>query len=110
MSEPAHRTAWTHAGFDPRPRPRCFQLHVDILFLREGEHLLEAFLAPEARLLEAAEWRAEEVFAHLVDPDIARLDSERGPCAVERSLVQIEAVRPYSTAFTVASILLSSSI
>ena len=64
MTEPAHRAAWAHAGFDP---PRLgfggLEPHVDVLFLREGEHLLEAFLAPEARLLEAAERRAEEVLA-----------------------------------------------
>ena len=64
---------------------------------------------PEPRLLEAAERRAEEVLAHLVDPDIARpAPQARCGARVERSLVQIDAVRPYSTAFTVASIFRSS--
>ena len=57
---------------------RRLQLHVDVLFLREGEHLLKAFLTSQPRLLEAAEGRAEEVLAHLVDPDIAGLDRKRG--------------------------------
>ena len=46
---------------------RRLQLHVDVLLLREGEHLLETFLTPEARLLEAAKRRAQEVLAHFVD-------------------------------------------
>src|SRR5580704_9747023 len=55
-------------------RLRCLQLHVDILFLRVGQHLLETFFAANTRLLVAAERRAEEVFRDLVDPDEARLD------------------------------------
>ena len=42
------------------------------------EQLLEAFLAPDARLLDAAERRAEEMAAHFVDPDVARLRGVRG--------------------------------
>ena len=39
---------------------------MDILFLREGEHLLETFLAPESGLLEAAERSAEECFEEML--------------------------------------------
>jgi hypothetical protein len=44
---------------------------VDVLLLGEAQQLLQALLAPEAGLLDAAEGRAEEVPADLVDPDIA---------------------------------------
>src|ERR1700733_14089230 len=59
-------------------RLRCLQLHVDILFLRVGQHLLETFFAANTRLLVAAERRAEEVFRDLVDPDKAGLHCARG--------------------------------
>src|SRR6201987_4200365 len=52
--------------------------HVNVLLLREGEQLLEALLAPEARLRDAAEGRAEKMAADLVDPDVPRLDAHRG--------------------------------
>ena len=81
---------------------RRLQPNVDILLLREGEHLFEAFLAPQSGLLEAAKRRAEEMLADLVDPHESRFR-----CAVERSLVQIEAVSTYSTWLTSASILAS---
>ena len=42
------------------------------------QHLLEAFLAADAGLLVAAERRAEEMLADLVDPDEAGLDRRGG--------------------------------
>ena len=51
---------------------------MDVLLLREGEHLLETFFASQAGLLEAAEWRTEEVLAHFIDPHEARLHSHGG--------------------------------
>src|SRR5262249_48027489 len=56
-------------GLLPRPQP-----HVNVLLVREREHLLEAFLTADARLLHAAERHAEEVFPHLVDPHEAGFD------------------------------------
>src|SRR5262249_43755425 len=44
-----------------------------VLLLREGEHLLETFLAAKARLLEAAEWRAEKMLADFIDPYVANI-------------------------------------
>src|ERR1700674_2826647 len=61
----------------PLRRPK---LHVDVLFLRVGEHLLETFLAADAGLLVAAERRAEEMLGDFVDPDEAGL--HRGGGAV----------------------------
>ena len=54
------------------------QIDVDVLFLREGQQLLYAFLAADARLLVSAERRAEEVLADVVDPDESRFDRHRG--------------------------------
>jgi hypothetical protein len=59
-------------------RALALSLHVNILLLREGEHLLEAFLAPDAGLLHAAERHAEEMLADLVDPDEPGLDRRGG--------------------------------
>src|SRR5262249_36801349 len=55
-----------------------FQPDMDVLLLREGEHLLETLFAPKSRLLETAKGRAKKVFADLVDPHVTRLHSERG--------------------------------
>jgi hypothetical protein len=63
----------------PWPNRSPPQLHVDVLFLDEAQHFLEAFLAPEPRLLDAAS------------------TASAVRCAVESSLVQIEQVRPYGT-------------
>src|ERR1700722_7569376 len=59
-------------------RLRCLQLHVDILFLRVGQHLLETFFPADARLLVAAERRAEKMLRDLVDPDEASLHGGGG--------------------------------
>jgi len=64
---------------------------VDVLFLREADQLGEAFLAPEAGLLDAAERRAEEVLADFVDPHVAGLYAHRG--AMRRRQI----FRPMST-------------
>src|SRR5437870_5653101 len=56
----------------------CPQPDVDVLLLGEAEHLLEAFLASDTGLLVAAERRAEEMLADLVDPDVAGLHRHRG--------------------------------
>src|SRR6185295_10515416 len=53
------------------------QLYMDVLFLGEPQHLFETFLAPEPRLLDAPEGRAEEMLADFVDPDIAGLHGHR---------------------------------
>src|SRR5262245_64313080 len=47
--------------------------HVDVLFLGIGQHLLDAFLAADARLLVAAERRAQKVLAQ--DRKSTRLNS-----------------------------------
>src|SRR5579863_3081363 len=57
-------------GMSRLPR---FELHVNVFFLRVSQHLLPAFLAPDAGLLVAAKWRAEEMLRYFVDPDEARL-------------------------------------
>src|SRR5205814_2582234 len=49
------------------PRPVA---DVDVLLLGEVEQLVQAFLAPGARLLVTAEGRAEEVPGDLVHPDV----------------------------------------
>ncbi len=47
MADPAHRAAWTARGLrSAKLGFRRLELHVDVLFLREAQHLLEAFLAP----------------------------------------------------------------
>src|SRR5262249_54762958 len=51
---------------------------VACLLRGEGDNRRKPLLAPKARLFEAAEWRAEKVFADLVDPYVTRLHSERG--------------------------------
>src|SRR5260370_1391365 len=51
---------------------------MNVLLLRKGEKLLEAFLASEARLRDAAEGRAEKMAADFVEPDITCLDAHRG--------------------------------
>src|SRR5438132_7878839 len=63
-----------NARLSENPRP---ELDVDVLLLSEAQHLLEAFLAAEPRLLDAAEGRAQEMLADLIDPDIARLRRHR---------------------------------
>src|ERR1700745_1722035 len=50
------------------------EVDVDVLLAREAQQLLDAFLASDARLLVAAEGRAEETLRHRVDPQEARLD------------------------------------
>src|SRR5258708_15411991 len=54
------------------------QVEVDVLLAREAEQFLDAFLAPDAGLLEAAERRAEEMLGDIVDPDVARLHGRGG--------------------------------
>ena len=51
---------------------------MDVLFLREQQQLLDAFLAADAGLLESSERRADEMAADLVDPHIARFGRIRG--------------------------------
>src|SRR5262245_7482139 len=68
----------TPGSIRPTPKFWRFQPDVDVLLLREGEHLLETLFAAKPRLLEAAEWRAEKVLADLIDPYVTRLHSERG--------------------------------
>src|SRR5262245_60267572 len=53
------------------------QVDVDVLLAREAQQFLDAFFASDPGLLVAAEWRAEEVLRHLVDPHVARLDRRR---------------------------------
>src|SRR5262249_5260645 len=53
------------------------EIDVDVLLAREAQQLLDAFLASDARLLVAAEGRAEEMLRHLVDPHESRLDGCR---------------------------------
>src|SRR5207248_3160546 len=65
------------------------QLQMDGLFLRERQHLVDALLTPESRLLDAAERRAEKVPADFVDPHVAGLDRRRG--AIRGGQI----VRPY---------------
>src|SRR5262245_62438852 len=55
----------------------ALQIDVDVLLAREAQELLDALLAADAGLLVAAEWRAEEVLRHLVDPHEAGLDRRR---------------------------------
>ena len=71
---------------------------MDVLLLGERDQLLQALLAAEARLLVAAERRAEEMLAEvsLIQTKPAST-AMAARCAVVRSLVQIEQVRPYST-------------
>src|SRR5579872_3244117 len=52
---------------------------VDVLRLREGEQLLDGFLAADSGLLVAAEGHADIVRACVVDPDVPRLDAAHGP-------------------------------
>src|SRR6266566_9696225 len=53
------------------------EVDVDVLLAREAQQLLDTFLASDARLLVAAEGRAEEMLRHLVDPHEPRLDGCR---------------------------------
>src|SRR5215212_6957121 len=103
---------WDHVARPANYRSRSSLLrlepHVDVLFLRVGQHLFETFLAADAGLLVAAERRAEKMLAHLVDHTKPACTAAAVRWARLRSLVQIEAVRPYSTAFTWSSILFSS--
>jgi hypothetical protein len=57
--------------------PCGLQLDVDVLLGGEKQHFLETFLAADARLLDAAERRAKEMLADLVDPHEAGLHSHR---------------------------------
>jgi hypothetical protein len=50
---------------------RLSQLDVDVLFLRETQQFLQTFLATDARLLDAAERRAEEMLRYVI-PDTIR--------------------------------------
>src|SRR5262245_40501151 len=50
------------------------EVDVDVLLAREAQLRLYAFLASDARLLVAAEGRAEEMLRDLVDPHEPRLD------------------------------------
>jgi hypothetical protein len=45
---------------------RLSQLEMDVLFLREAQQFLQTFLATDARLLDAAERRAEEMLRQAV--------------------------------------------
>ena len=74
------RGLWLRAGLSRRPglmtsrRERlAAERDMDVLLLRAGHQLAQALLAADARLLDAAERRAEEVGSDLVDPDIPRL-------------------------------------
>src|SRR4029453_9238440 len=51
-----------------RTAQSCVKPHVDVLGLREFEELVDRFLAADAGLLVAAEWRAQEMHAGVVDP------------------------------------------
>src|SRR5437868_2683252 len=62
------------------------QSHVNILLLCEREHLVETFLAPDARLLHAAEGHAEEMLADLVDPNESGLH-HRGGAVRDRDVI-----------------------
>src|SRR5215510_13662951 len=71
------------AGTSPAITPRlvataALQVHVDVLLAREAQQLLDAFLAPDAGLLVAAERRTEEMLRHLVDPHVTRFDRSGG--------------------------------
>src|SRR5580692_11536234 len=60
------------------PAAATAQIEVDVLLTREAEQFLDAFLAPDAGLLVAAEGRAEEMLGDVVDPDIARFHGAGG--------------------------------
>src|ERR1700688_3042880 len=60
------------------PAAAAAQIEVDVLLAGESKQLLDAFLAPDAGLLEAAERRAEEMLGDVVDPDVARLHGGGG--------------------------------
>src|SRR5262245_57524318 len=62
----------------PASGPRRLKADMDVLLLGEGQHLLKALLASEARLLETAEWCPQEMLADLVDPNIAGFDRSGG--------------------------------
>src|SRR3982074_3772047 len=76
----ASTRATTHCGATAASMPAASpaQIEVDVLLARKAEQSLQAFLAADAGLLEAAEGRAEEMLGDLVDPDIARLDRRGG--------------------------------
>src|SRR5215468_990705 len=56
----------------------ALEVHVDVLLAGEAQQLLDAFLAPDARLLVAAERRPEEMLRHFIDPDVTGLDRGSG--------------------------------
>jgi len=60
LSTTAPRTGSPAAG-ERSSAGRLSQLDVDVLFLRETQQFLQTFLATDARLLDAAERRAEEM-------------------------------------------------
>src|SRR4249920_3868620 len=56
----------------------ALQVEMDVLLAREADELFDAFLAPDAGLLVAAERRTEKVLRHVVGPDEARLHRRCG--------------------------------
>src|ERR1700704_6502868 len=60
-------------------RGSAAQHQMDGLGLRVAQQLIDAFFAPEPAVLVATERRAVEMTGRAVDPDIAGLNSARGP-------------------------------